>query len=88
MFKTIRVLLIATFIVLGIASCSSPFEETTPLPPVSTLTNTPLSPTITPVQPTATATRIPLPVVRGNVESVYCQLPSIPLSLADAQGFE
>lgn len=87
MFKKIRVLLVATFIVLGIASCSSPFSETTPLPPISTLTNTPLSSTITPVHPTATATatRIPLPIVLGNVESVYCQSPSIPLPLAEVE---
>jgi hypothetical protein len=89
MSKTIRILLIATFVVLGIASCSSPAVEATPVPPTSTPTNTPWPPQNTPTPPQPTATKIQLPFVNGPIDDVdYCgeSLSSVLLPLADAQG--
>jgi hypothetical protein len=59
MFKTIRVLFIATFTVLFIASCSSPAAGITPVP---SLTNTPLAPTITPTNNNCYPSAVLLPV--------------------------
>jgi hypothetical protein len=79
MFKTIRILLIATFVVLGIASCSSPAAEATPSMP-----DTPLPSTSTPTPPRPTAS----PAMTPTTD--YCSShgpEDVLLPVSDAQGW-
>ena len=76
------------FVAIILVSCAPAIEvaptKTTVLLPTSTLTPPP--PIIEPVQRLATPTEFQLPFNDKNVESEYCQLPSVKLSISDAQG--
>ena len=77
-----KICVIVSLVVIILASCA-PIKTIVPLP---TSTFTPPSATIEPVQRLATPTQFQLPFNDKNVESEYCQLPSVKLSASDAQG--
>lgn len=78
MFRKICVPLIATFIVLGITSCSSPSVETTP-----SLSKTLPPPTSTPTQPQPTA----YPTMTPTTNYCFSYSSAILLPVSDTQGW-
>lgn len=81
-----RKIFILGLLVFVLASCASPTKvvptkTTIPLP-----TSTSASPAVEATPVRATPTEFQLPFNDKNVESKYCQLPSVKLSIPDAQG--
>jgi hypothetical protein len=81
--------IVAVLLVAFILTSCAPATKVAPIKTIahsSTSTFTSLSPTIESVQRLATPTEFQLPFNDKNVESEYCQLPSVKLSASDAQG--
>jgi len=81
-----KTLVMVLLVVIVSASCAPapeivPTKTAVPLP-----TSTPPPPTIESTPFIATPTEFQLPFNDKNVESEYCQLPSVKLSASDAQG--
>jgi hypothetical protein len=86
--NSIVAVLLVAFILTSCAP-ATPATEVAPIKtivPSSTSMFTSLPPTIEPVQRLATPTEFQLPFNDKNVESEYCQLPSVKLPTSDAQG--
>lgn len=83
-----KMFVIVLLVVIILASCV-PATEVTPTKTIvllSTSTFVPPTSTIESVQSLATPTEFQLPFNDKNVESEYCQYPSVKFSVSDAQG--
>jgi hypothetical protein len=81
-----KTIVIVSTVLIVLASCAPATEAIPTKTVVSLSTSTPLPPTLESAPLPATPTAFQLPFNDQNVESEYCQLPSVKLSISDAQG--